>query len=229
MFFETLIADTVRIFSALDCKSIALPGQFAKAVSAGHEVELTLANFFYNVADVGELRIAHTCAPKISIIAVFFFPYASYQLPVYSMEFVLLGQKPIVALMDMLCLIQPMATSTQVKGFMVAAHKVYPAANQTDDIPPWFAECRSGDEFFYKPAHKDDFLQLATLHLQLVENVVTLVNNAEMFGQEKSEEHQLLLDAYKRHHAINSPGIRLMNQSFGAVWTEAYLSNYLFA
>ncbi len=175
------------------------------------------------------MRIAHTYAPKINIIALFFFPEPSYQLPVYSMEFVMLGEKPIVALMDMICLLQPTSVSQAVKNVMMTAHSQHLVSNHCGTLPQWFDECRSGFEFFSRPDHASDFDKLSEINVFLLEKLTQLLQAAELYDDHNSLFHKTNLDAYKTHHKANSPGLRLMNRSFGTDWTHHYLTNYLFA
>lgn len=227
MEFQYIIGKTEAIFAEFSCNPLVLPEQFSKIERPEQDGVLTIENHFFQVGHCGQLRIAHTFAPKINIVAVFFFPEYNQQLPVYSMEFVMLGQKPIIALMDAACLI-PMPISTIVKDFMDSAHLAYPEFSQGEELPRWFDDCRSGQDFFIRPYDKSEFLTLAEIHLSLITNLVELFEDAERLNKEQADLHQKNLENYKHHHKINSPGIRLMNRSFGEQWTEKYLSCYLF-
>lgn len=229
MSFQYLIEKTASIFTAFPCHKLDLPRQFSRIEHTEQEGVLTLENHFFQVADFGQLRIAHTYAPKINIIAVFFFPEYGYQLPVYSMEFVMLGQKPIIALMDTACLSEPMSVSLRVKKIMDSAHSAYPEFSQQEIMPLWFDECRSGHEFFIRPQDSSDFLTLGEIHRSLIEQLVNLFHAAEVFDKADTALHKINLETYKKHHKINSPGLRLMNRSFGEEWTNTYLTDYLFA
>ncbi|WP_394752550.1 hypothetical protein [Crenothrix sp.] len=229
MAFHYLIEKTASIFAACPYQKIALPDQFSKIEHTEQEGVLTLENHFFQISDWGQLRIAHTHAPKINIIAVFFFPEYTYQLPVYSMEFVMLGQKPIIALMDTACLIEQMSVTRLVKKIMDSAHAAYPEFSQQETMPLWFEECRSGDEFFIRPNDINAFATLGETHLSLIESLTNLFKSAEIFDKKQAQVHKTYLENYKIHHKVNSPGIRLMNRSFGEQWTNTYLTDYLFA
>jgi hypothetical protein len=179
MVFQALIENTVAVFSAFPCQPLELPEQFAKIERHEQDGVLTIENHFFQIGKYGQLRIAHTHAPKINIIAVFFFPECDYQLPVYSMEFVMLGQKPIIALMDAVCLIQSMSITTIVKDFMALAHLAYPEFSEGEALPPWFDECRSGQEFFIRPRELSEFATLEKIHLAIAENLTKLFQGAK--------------------------------------------------
>jgi Ferredoxin-dependent bilin reductase len=228
MTFQYLIDRTTAVFATLDCQPISMPGKFAKAERLEQEGALTIANHFFQVAQFGQLRIAHTYAPKINILAVFFFPGHRYQLPVYSMEFVVLGQMPIIALMDMKCLLQPMSISNHVVDLMASAHSGLLEYGQAMRLPPWFDECRSGHEIYCKPREIAEYAALGEIHLKLVDGLATLFQQAGLYDEEHAALHKAQLESYKKHHSINSPGTRLMNRSFGADWTSQYLADYLF-
>jgi Ferredoxin-dependent bilin reductase len=229
MVFQKLIENTVAVFSAFPYQQLKLPEQFAKIERHEQDGVLSIENHFFQIADFGQLRIAHTHAPKINIIAVFFFPECDYQLPVYSMEFVMLGQKPIIALMDAVCLIQAMSILTIVKDFMASAHLTYPEFSEGEALPQWFDDCRSGQEFFIRPRELSEFATLEKIHLAIAENLTKLFQGAKVFDKANAALHKSHLESYKHHHKINSPGIRLMNRSFGEAWTNEYLTAYLFA
>lgn len=229
MLFQNLIEKTSAVFGEFSCRPIELPHQFSKIERSEQDGVLAIENYFFQVADIGQLRIAHTYAPKINVIAVFFFPECRFKLPVYSMEFVILGQKPIVALMDVVCLSEPMPISDVVKDILATAHLKYPQFSQVEELPQWFQACRSGHEFFYRPHEISEFITLGEVHLSLIENLVKLVHQAEVFDNDQTKLHKARLEQYKKHHEINSPGTRLMNRSFGEEWTNEYLANYLFS
>ena len=226
--FGSLTEKTAAVFEAFPCQPVNLPCRFSKIERTEQDGILTLENHFFQIAGYGQLRIAHTHAPKINIIAVFFFPEYCCQLPVYSMEFVMLGQKPIIALMDTVCLVEPMPISKATKSFMAKAHADYSEFNKLEELPQWFKECRSGDEFFYRPLDAKEFLRLGEIHLSLIKNLTKLFQAVKPFDEVHGNSHKVLLESYKKHHKINSPGIRLMNRSFGEDWTHEYLSAYLF-
>ena len=229
MVFQCLIEKTAAVFGEFSCQPIDLPHQFSKIERNEQDGVLAIENYFFQIADMGQLRIAHTYAAKINVIAIFFFPECGFKLPVYSMEFVILGQKPIVALMDAVCLSEPMPISGVVKAILASAHLSYPKFSQVEELPQWFQECRSGQEFFHRPQDISEFLALGEVHLSLIENLVTLFHEAEVFDKDQAALHKARLEQYKKHHEINSPGTRLMNRSFGEQWTNEYLANYLFS
>ncbi len=229
MHFQTLIEETEAAFNGFSgFKKIELPERFAKNEHAELDGMLVLENRFYRFGEYGEVRIAHTFAPKINILAVFYFPDPGLQLPVYSMEFVMLGEKPIIALMDMVCLLKSMPVTNVVEELMRSSHAKHPEFATNQPVPEWFAQCRSGSEFFFRPHDRDDFNRLAQIHLGLLKQLTQLIRLADRYRQDDARRHKAELDGYKCHHQANSPGLRLMNRSFGAEWTQTYLAEYLF-
>lgn len=229
MYFQTLIDETEAVFNAFsDFKKIELPERFAKNQHVELDGMLVLENRFYRLADTGEVRIAHTFAPKINILAVFYFPDPGLRLPVYSMEFVLLGTKPIIALMDMACLMKSMPATQTVKDIMRLTHDEYPGFATNQSLPEWFDQCRSGSEFFFRPHVSEEFHRLGRIHIGLITQLTQLISVADRYELKDALLHKTELDGYKRHHQINSPGLRLMNRSFGVDWTQTYLADYLF-
>ncbi len=229
MYFHGLIEETEAVFSRFSrFDKVVLPSRFAKIEHVEYDGVLTLENHFYRLNDRGHIRLAHTYAPKINIIATFFFPDPDLQLPVYSMEFVMLGEKPIVALMDMACLLKPMSVSKTIEDFMSSAHATFPEYSRNQPVPEWFDQCRSGVEFFFRPTVPEAFKNLSRINLSLLQNLTELCLTPDSFGKDDAIRHQANIEAYKMHHRLNSPGLRLMNRSFGQEWTQEYLASYLF-
>jgi hypothetical protein len=227
MRFQTLIQDTLAELAFLPCQAILLPEPFARITRNEVEGVLVMETQFISVDDLGELRIVHIYAPKINVLTLFFFPHPAWQLPVYCLELVVFGSQPIVGLLDTVCLL-PMACTGNVRQFMMDAHTAHPHLQQANDTPNWFRECRSGQDFFLRPQTDEELSCLAEIHLALLASPLkTLFLNAKTFNAADTVEHQRHLQAYKHHHQLNAPGLRLMNRSFGDVWTTDYM-NLLF-
>ena len=224
MNFAKLIQDTLATLAPLGCSTAPLPDGLAHISRNEVDGVLTMATQFVGVADFGQLRVVHIHAPKINVVTLFFFPHSHWQLPVYCLELVIFGVQPIIGLLDSVCLLD-MACAPQVADFMTAAHQAYPHLQQSNDMPEWFQECRSGQDFFLRPQHTDELTQLGELHLGLLQNALKpLLANAQAFDTNGADRHQQQLQQYKHHHRINAPGLRLMNRSFGEAWTDHYMN-----
>lgn len=223
MAFDNLIAATLASFETLGCEPLSLPDSFARNERAEVDGTLILETHFMAIANKGELRWVHINAPKISVLTLFFFPQARWQLPVYCMELVVFNAQPIVAMLDMLCL-SAMDCKTQVLQLLTDAHAKHHQLTQASQTPDWFNECRSGLDFFIRPQHLEEMQQLSDVHLELLKPLQNLIEHAQAFSEVDAQQHHANLQAYKNHHRIHAPGLRLMNRSFGEQWTDDYMN-----
>lgn len=226
--FGTLLDESISPLSPFPTEDVVLPPEYAEVQREEKQGWLTLKNRFISIKDLGEMRCVRIAAPKIDIITVFFFPIPYLQLPVFGMEFVVLGERPIVGVIDAPCLMPKMTCSTNLQALMQSTHEQFPDLVQADDPPEWYAECRSGMDFFVRPRTLADLRDLALAHLQIWNGVVELFHFPLPLFDAEAEEYANHIQAYKDHHRINSPGLRLMNRSFGEAWTRQYLTGYLF-
>jgi len=226
MLFNTVIRDTLATLASFSCQTILLPESLARIERKEVNGTLVMKTQFLTVADLGELRVVHIYSPKINVLTLFFFPFGNWQLPVYCMELVAFGGNPIVAVLDTVCLL-PMPCSDSVRQFMTAAHDAHPQMLQAEDAPDWFGQCRSGHDFFIRPENNSEMLKLGAVHLYLLSGPFNrLLRQAEPFNGDDVVNHQNALQNYKHHHRIHSPGLRLMNRSFGEQWTSGYMDTF---
>ena len=228
MDFNALLSKSIQPLEAFSSCEIALPPQFARAERAEKTGLLQLDNRFVSVGDLGQFRGLCISSPKINIVSMFFFPKPHWQLPLFVMELVLLGSRPIVAMVDAVCLLSGMCCGDTVKAILERAHEAFSHLQQADDPPQWYVECRSGHDFFVRPDNIVGMEEMARVHLNVWGAVVDLFSDPRHFPRPQIAESEKRIQAYKEHHRVNSPGLRLMNRSFGERWTQDYLCDYLF-
>ncbi len=224
----SLVAVSIRMLASLVLREITLPGKYAQAVRKERKGVLTLKSQFVEIAGIGEIRGVGIQSPKIDIVTFFFFPLAKWQLPIFAMEFVVLGHRPIVAVVDAVCLLPGMDCSASVESMLKQIHIQFPDVKQADDPPEWYRECRSGLDFMVRPANEAELSIMLQVHLQVWSGVIALLPAARPFTAIDVKRHQEHIQEYKNHHRIHSPGRPLMQRSFGEVWTQDFFSEYLF-
>jgi len=174
-----------------------------------------------------EVRMVLIESAKIQVISCFVYPQPELALPLYAMELVQLGAKPIVAVIDAVVPAgDPAGDWTQT--WLKQAHAAVPHWINASDPPDWFAECRSGLDFFLRPASAEALLQAGVMHVNLF---ASYLNHALAAGSRDSQQaHAFSQFArhYKDHHAANSPGLPLMTKSFGPEWTDRFMQQCFF-
>ncbi len=177
---------------------------------------------------MGELRSVHISGPKIQIINAFFFPHSHINLPIYAMEMVIYGKKPVVAVIDLLGMPSAITSQERAKKILKESHSSNPLIEQGEDPPQWFKECRSGNDFFVRPKSLSDIPDLIEINLHLWKQFVKLYKQQPLSYIQDPKAHQKEISAYKDHHRENSPGLTFLNRSFGSKWTTSFLKYHLF-
>lgn len=226
--FAPLCAAAFARLAGLPVQEQTLPSPYARASHRLPQGELWLDNRFVTVAGCGELRGVCIHAPKIDIITLFFFPQPERALPVFAMEFVVLGQRPIVAVIDALCLAAAAECSAQTAAVLHAAHAAHPDLLPASDPPDWYRDCRSGLDFFVRPRDAAELERLGAVCLDVFSGLAGQFEAAPLLPETDRAAHARRLQAYKDHHRQHSPGLPLLQRSFGAAWTETYLAEHLF-
>jgi len=225
--FSQLITETITLLQPLSPELHVLPAEIAHISRAEQQGELSLKNQFLNVAGVGELRSATLSSAKIEIANFLFFPETDTQTPVYAAEFVCLSEKPIVAVIDAKCLLTGSEEQT-VSGLLQQARKQINYLSPETEMSAWYLESRSGNDIFVRSPSMEQLTELMQLHLQIWQALMELFSKPQPCNPQQARLHTQKLQHYKNQHRLNYPGVPLLNRSFGEVWTENYLKNYLF-
>lgn len=177
----------------------------------------------------GELRSVHIHGPRIEIINLFHFPSAARALPVYAMEFVLFGSRPIVGVIDAKPLNDHPYAHKVWQEILTDAHASFPDLVRADDPPPWYEECRSGLDFFTRPEDVNGLRRLLDCHASVWSRLTAAEVASPCLDAESTAAHSAELAEYKDHHRVNSPGLPFLHRTFGPEWTDRFLRTALFA
>ncbi|MGZ8218419.1 hypothetical protein [Methylomagnum sp.] len=228
MSFYAVLDDSLTAFAGLALEPCLLPDEFTTQLRQKDHGPQQLTNRFFRVDERGEVRSVLITAPKIAIITLFFFPDPQWDLPVYALELVMFGTRPIVGVLDGLCLVPSMASEPPLIEHWRSARARCHLPQQTDDVPDWYRACRSGHDFFVRPTKTDTFAPLILAHQSLWKTLATWIAQAQAMPRQRVGPHRDALGAYKRHHAAHFPGRSFLKQGFGENWTERYLKEILF-
>jgi hypothetical protein len=176
---------------------------------------------------LSDIRIVRLFSNKIDVFTCFAYPDPASIAPTYAMEFVLIGGKPVVAVIDLLLLTPCAATASQLDAAMHHARRAYSAPNH-EPVPDWYGHCRSGRDIFSRPHNVAEFAKLEHIHLELFEQVCHWFARHTLPLAQSAQAHCANLDAYKSHHCINSPGLPIMERTFGATWTQNFMQDWVF-
>ncbi len=205
------------------------PLQLPPDLSSNQHANIIFRARFARLPSGGELRSVHIHGPRIEIINLFYFPSPNRALPVYAMEFVLFGCRPIVGVIDAKPLNANPFTHNLWQETLTGAHSAFPDLIPAEDPPPWYEECRSGLDFFTRPETVDGLRRLLDCHASVWARLAAAELSAPLLDEQETAAHCVALDDYKKHHRINSPGLPFLNRTFGPEWTDRFLRAALFA
>lgn len=214
---------TPLAFTAASAADLSLPPELAQRTEGK-----TLLQSRRATGPKLDVRSVYIASPRIEIINIFLYPEPQIAAPLYAMEFVTFGKKPVVAVIDLCALCENNRAIETSKTCLERAHQDFPMLAYAEDPPAWYLECRSGNDFFIRPEKIEDFANLAACHQQVFASLLEELPHAETLSEAETLAHSAALRSYKDHHRENSPGLRFLHQTFGPEWTERLMREVLF-
>jgi hypothetical protein len=177
----------------------------------------------------GELRSVHIHGPRIEIINLFHFPAPERATPIYALEFVVFGRRPVVGVIDAKPLNDHPHALAVWHDTLTDAHRAFPDLVRADEPPPWYEECRSGLDFFTRPEAVNGLGRLLACHAKIWSRLAAADADAPRLSADATAAHAHALAHYKDHHRLNSPGLPFLHRTFGPDWTDRFLRTALFS
>ena len=215
-----------RRFSRCQVAQIQLSPEHAQMQVPLGAGSLSMTTHAFQLGDFYTLRGVYIKSAKIEIANLFLFPTPHYRLPLHVLEVVLLSGKPIAVILDQVDLSSQGAVGT---AQLVQLRQQHDQMINSADIPAWFAECRSGSEFFLRPDTTDEVTDLLRVHDQMLSALAAICDQPPRLSTHESAQHALRINHYKQHHAQNAPGRPLLCSAFDAEWADRYFTTCLFA
>lgn len=191
--------------------------------------DVVLRARFGRTAAGGEARSVHIRGSRVEIINLFLFPDPGVALPLYAMEFVVFGRRPVVGVMDVVPLSGNPGARLCAEALLREAHARHPSLLDAGDPPGWFQECRSGLDFFVRPEGLEGVAELGACHLWIWESLLRHEADAPLVDPPARLLRAAELRRYKDHHRVHSPGLPFLHRTYGAEWTDRFLGEFLFA
>lgn len=184
---------------------------------------------------LADVRMVLITGSKNTIINTWAFPYRPDHTPVFAAELIALAGAPRLTFMD----IQIPALRTVIAESVQAATRDLPERYRSlriDEIPPaWAIEATAGNYLFARQQSAERFPTICQAYLAMLERylqrfVATDVLSASPLATNTNGMHDALdtLHAYQIHHLHSSPGKVFLGKVFGEVWTESFLTDFLF-
>ncbi|MFQ3590955.1 MAG: hypothetical protein SNJ67_11765 [Chloracidobacterium sp.] len=164
-------------------------------------------------ADVATLMIYPTASPDV--------------LPVFACEWVVIGARAHVLVLDVECLGDDNAARQRARAALAPLFARYaPSLPPVDDPPQWFVDIRedwalltSGDLACLSVARQafQDYLEMTARALY-----------EPWLATARAGDDHPVVRAYKEHHAAHSPAPALLSAKAGEQWTRTFLHTWHF-
>lgn len=185
---------------------------------------------------IGDVRSVHLQSEKVDVFSFFFYPVKGLDQPIFACEFVNLNDKRLIVALDTPhCEDSSDSSSALASQHLLKDHFGFVKNNLP--FPEWYAECASPLAVFWRSDQLCVFKDLMSRTANTWQSFTVLLdpaldpdNKFRFELQTKSDvEHDQFIQTYKHHHCINSPGLPLMNASFGEQWTNEFMHQRFFA
>lgn len=199
---------------------LPVPQEFARVAHAGTGAAMHTRRIA--LGPRAELRAVHLHGPRAELLNVLVWPAPRTRAPVFALEAVVLGGRPAIVVVDLKGF-DPVTRDQSLSRWrtlrtMTTLPPIAP------DVPVWYADCRSGEDIFVRPATSEEFHTCLDAALELWRASLPLWLQAPTDPVADSDVLH-----YKTHHCAHQPGRPFLQRLFGADWTERYLATVLYA
>jgi Ferredoxin-dependent bilin reductase len=224
--FTEIANRSVELLTRLGATRCVVAAPYGRHVLARDSGDV-VATFDHYLLGAADVRLIRLFSNKVDVFTCFAFPGTVQRAPAYAMEFVQIGGRPIVAVLDLLSLGHDAAMNVKLDETMKSARAGYDEPNNSE-VPDWYVECRSGRDIFARPTHSDAFVELGEIHNRLLASTCDEFLSAETLDAEAASAHATQIADYKHHHCVNSPGLPIMERTFGVEWTHEFMHRWVF-
>ncbi|MCC5840775.1 MAG: hypothetical protein JJT96_11670 [Opitutales bacterium] len=222
--FAPLIEEALAELPPGETLERVLPPDYA----APENARMSLRARFADWLGRGSFRSVYITNGKVEVANMFFFPFGECNVSLYAMEFVRFGPKGVVGVIDLASDGASLSADRLGRELLQQTHAAFPRLINGDDPPPWYEECRSGDDFFIRPRDSADMEALCAAQSFIWKAYRKMVAGAPEINVSALADHERALAAYMDHHRIHSPGLPLLHRTFGETWTDTFLREFLF-
>lgn len=187
---------------------------------------LKLESRAWQVGTWGVYRSACIQAPKIEIVNSFFFPDPRWQSPILALQAVVLTHQPQIFIIDM-DFLSKNSNSYILSDYQRIRETLNDLPNDLE-MPTWYQQCRSSRDIFRRPTNWAETQRLSEAYLRIANQYWEGLPSSQLLDISEIEEHAHALQYYKDFHRLNTSGLKFLQQSFGADWTDEFL-RYFYA
>lgn len=193
------------------------------------KAELELQSFCW--ADPGGdtlVKCAYLAGPRAEILNLMGYPGRASQTPVLAVEIILFGNQPRVAVLDM----QPAGglahwdpeRRARLANNLGCLRPWRDKLSPGGDLPEWAVEHFTPDCIYSRPQSLEELPWVVEAFRSLLQSWTE-----NYLPESRPQDGVEDLQAYLKHHQLNTPGRRFLHTSFGAEWSEDYLENFMYS
>lgn len=233
MDFKNLVGwtypDAMNLLAEFEPVPEARPEEFHRAEfgDAGKRLRVTAEG---NRLAEGKLclRYARIQTVAADVATVMVYPTADPgRLPIFACEWVVVGERAHVLVLDVEFAGHRPELRNRLRPALMPLHERFsPAFPLNRDLPEWFAEIREAWAIYSSGGvgALEAIREAAATYLKTVIEAAYRPNlPAALAGSDHPD-----VTAYKRHHAVNSPGFSLLIPKAGEKWTSEFLNRWHF-
>ena len=172
----------------------------------------------------GTYRSACIQAPKIEIINTFFFPNPQWQCPILALQAVVLTHQPQIFIIDMAFLSNK--SNTYILNAYQQSRATLNDLPNDPQMPEWYQQCRSSHDIFRRPVNWEETRRLCDVYVTIAKQFWQWLPSVELLKPSEINLHTHALQYYKDFHRLNTSGLKFLQQSFGADWTDNFLKYF---
>jgi hypothetical protein len=220
--FAPFLRALLAPLSPTNAGELPVPPEFARLENSSAQAVMVTRR--HALPHGAELRVAHLLTPRAELLNILALPTAAAAAPLFALEILRLGSHSALAVVDLKAL-DPVAVEP-ARAALRAVHATHPELTDAGDAPAWYAETRSGDDFYLRPADQLAIDRALAAALAVWRAELDLLASAppaiDPTGFAAALRH------YKEHHRQHQPGRPFLHRLAGADWTERYFSSVLY-
>lgn len=222
-FFGALAPWIIQQLAGVGFEQKTIPSKWAwREGATGAAITSWLAE-----ATTGEsLRAAWIQSPRVEVFNAMLYPSVAFEMPVLACELLVLGAKPVVAVVDLQDPAGNTTPAAQRWGSKLQAEIGHLKNGLTDGgvLPEWALEHFSVGCLYARPATFDELPMVC----DAVRRAVALWIRERKAVRRKPDYEMSDLAYYKRHHVENVPALSYLKKIFGESWAERYMHDFLY-
>lgn len=223
--FSLLLSWTDARLRRYGFQACPVPDEFDQRTG---KAELRLSSRYWRHPGGSQAKCAHLCGPRAEILNLMIYPANALRVSVFAVELILFGQQPRVAVIDLQpaggLAHDPAWTESIARRLDTLPQTVRDQLPDGGELPEWARSHFTRSCVYSRPSQLRQMGAVSAAYRHLLG--LWLTHDLPLEGSVSGQE---LLAEYQAHHVAFTPGRKFLHTSFGADWTERYLSQFMYS